>query len=373
MGLSAKKLSFASETNSVLERGRRRIRHEQFEIESTKGAEWQNWPRARQDAFIREAVRYWRNKGFPYFALTDEDIRRELMWLKAYDVNRVFVGDEIIASNLGLRLANYFHPQMWHVRCTRYLSPFEAFCNDGRLAAAIRRALTIWPDRFPANGSSVRGILKTFSNTVGVSNFRPTVAAAIIQRYTPPCGHVLDFAAGYGGRLLGAQITGRMYYGIDPSVSQVKGMTKMIAACRMAGYASPAVIRRGAAETILPLLPPASFDLVFSSPPYFDREKYGTERDQSFLRYPTLEEWRERFLKKVIDESARLLSPNGYLVLNVCEKPLDIAAMTLAMAQHNYLLNKIWKMRLAKLPYKRSNRSEVYKWEPILVFKKRVR
>jgi hypothetical protein len=112
---------------------------------------------------------------------------------------------------------------------------------------------------------------------------------------------------------------------------------------------------------------------VFSSPPYFDREKYGTERDQSFLRYPTLEEWRERFLKKVIDESARLLSPNGYLVLNVCEKPLDIAAMTLAMAQHNYLLNKIWKMRLAKLPYKRSNRSEVYKWEPILVFKKRVR
>jgi SAM-dependent methyltransferase len=372
-GLSAKKPPLASEADIVLERRRRRVGPREFEIESTKGAHWQNWPRRRREAFVKEAVRYWRSKGFPYYALTEEEIRRELAWLKAYDASRVFVGDEIIASNLGLRLANYFHPQMWHVQCTRYLSPFEAFSNDAKLGRAIRRALTIWPDRFGANGSSLRRILRSFSNTVGVSNFRPTVAAAIIQRYSPPGGRVLDFAAGYGGRLLGAQITGRAYYGIDPSISQVKGLTKMVAACRMAGGTPPAVIRRGAAETLLPRLRSASFDLVFSSPPYFDREKYGSEPEQSFLRYPTLEEWRERFLRRVIDESARLLAPKGHLVLNVSEQPEGLAATTLAMARRNFLLNRIWKMRLAKLPYKRSNRSELYKWEPILVFGKRVR
>lgn len=354
-----------------MERGRTRDGHWAFEIEGTKGAEWKNWPPKRREAFIQEALRYWRGKGFPYYVLTDEEIRRELTWLKSYDATRVFAGDEILASNLGLRLANYFHPQMWHVRCTRYLSPFEAFSCDAKLAGAIRRALTIWPDRFGANGSSLRRILKSFSNTVGVSNFRPTVAAALIQRYTSPGGHVLDFAAGYGGRLLGAQISGRAYYGIDPSVNQVRGLMKMIRACKKAGEVPSAVIRRSAAETILPRLRPASFDMVFSSPPYFDREQYGTEREQSFLRYPTLEEWRERFLRKVITESARLLVPGGHLVLNVCERPDGIAAMSLDLARCDFLLKKVWKMRLAKLPYKRLNRSDAYKWEPILVFKKR--
>lgn len=356
-----------------MERRRRRVGPEKFAIESVKGAEWQDWPHRRREAFVKDAVRYWRSHGFPYYALNEAEIRRELAWLKNYDASRVFVGDEIRSSNLGLRLANYFHPQMWHVRCTRYMSPFEAFSNDAKLAAAIRKALTIWSDRYGANGSSLRRILKSFSNTVGVSNFRPTVAAAIIQRYSPPVGRVLDFAAGYGGRLLGAQITGRAYYGIDPSVSQVKGLTKMVAACRTAGRTPPAVIRRGAAETILPRLCPASFDLVFSSPPYFDREKYGTEREQSFLRYPTLKEWCEGFLRRVIDEAARLLSRKGYLVLNVCEQPEGIAGMTLDIARHNFVLHKIWRMRLAKLPYKRLNRSEAYKWEPILVFKRRPR
>jgi SAM-dependent methyltransferase len=373
MGLSAKELPLASDADIVLERRRCGVGPRKFEIEATKGSDWQNWPRGRQEAFLKDAVRYWRSKGFPYYALTDEEIRRELAWLKSYDASRVFVGDEIIACNLGLRLANYFHPQMWHVRCTRYLSPFETFSNNAKLAAAIRRALTIWPDRFGANGSSLRRILKSFSNTVGVSNFRPTVAVAIIQRYTPPGGHVLDFAAGYGGRLLGAQIAGRSYYGIDPSARQVKGLSKMVTACRKAGGTPPAVIRRGAAETILPRLRPESFHLVFSSPPYFDREKYGTEHEQSFLRYPTIEEWNERFLRRVINESARLLRPRGYLVLNVCEQPEGIAATTLDIAQREFVLEKVWKMQLAKLPYKRLNRSDVYKWEPILVFKKRVR
>ena len=133
--------------------------------------------------------------------------------------------------------------------------------SDARLAGAIRRALTIWPDRFGANSSSLGHILKSFSNTVGVSNFRPTVAAALIQRYTPSGGRVLDFAAGYGGRLLGAQITGRTYYGIDPSFSQVRGLTKMVRACQKIGDAPPAIIRRNAAETILPQLRPATSTL----------------------------------------------------------------------------------------------------------------
>jgi hypothetical protein len=45
--------------------------------------------------------------------------------------------------------------------------------------------------------------------------------------------------------------------------------------------------------------------------------------------------------------------------------------MTLEIARRDFVLKKVWKMRLAKLPYKRSHPSDAYKWEPILVFKKR--
>jgi tRNA1(Val) A37 N6-methylase TrmN6 len=371
MGLSTETLPITSKADPVLERRRRGSRSWKYDIEKVKGAEWQKWSHTRQEMFVREAVRYWRTKGFPYFSLTKDEILREISWLKSYDARSVFVGNQIKSISLGLRLANYFHPQMWHVRCTRYLSPFETFSNDLKLSSAIRKALTIWPDRFGANASSLRRILKSFSNTVGVSNFRPTVAAAIIQQYSPPDGRVLDFAAGYGGRLLGAMVTGRTYYGVDASVTQVSGLKKMVSALRQAGFTQSAVIRRGAAEKILPYLPKASFDLVFSSPPYFNREKYGTEREQSFRRYATLEEWREQFLRKIIDESARLLVSDGHLILNVCHQPEDIATMSLAMARRQFLLTKKWRMRLARLPYKRSNRSDVYKWEPILIFKKR--
>ena len=371
MGISPKELSIASTARPFLERRRHRSRPGTSEIETTKGVVWQRWDPRQREAFVTQAVVYWRRKGFPYYALTEQQRSRELACLQAYDHNRIFAGDEVIANTLGLRLANYFHPQMWHVRCTRYWSPFETFSNDTKLAGAIRRALTIWPDRFGANASSLRRILKSFSNTVGVSNFRPTVAAAVISRYSPARGRVLDFAAGYGGRLLGAQVTERAYYGIDPSIRQVRGLCKMASLCGRTGGAPRPIIRRGAAESLLAGLTSATFDLVFSSPPYFDREKYGAEREQSFVRYQTMGEWREGFLLPVIHESARLLKPGGYLVLNVCKKPDDIAAMTLEIARRDFELKKVWKMRLAKLPYKRLHPSDAYKWEPILVFKKR--
>src|SRR5208337_4695254 len=131
---------------------------------------------------------------------------------------------EIIANTVGLRLVNSFHPQMWHVHCTRYRSPFETFCDDHALYRAIRKALIIWPDRYGANGSSLRRILKSFSNTVAVSNFRPTAAMGVLHRYSAPDGNVLDFAAGYGGRLAAALVMNRNYMGIDAGVAQVQGL-----------------------------------------------------------------------------------------------------------------------------------------------------
>ena len=67
---------------------------------------------------------------------------------------------------------------MWSVRVSRYRSPMDVFLDDDLLLAALKRAWKVWPDRFGANASSLRRMLKTFPGTASVSNFRPTLLEA---------------------------------------------------------------------------------------------------------------------------------------------------------------------------------------------------
>jgi len=123
----------------------------------------------------------------------------------------------------------------------------------------------------------------------------------------------------------------------------------------------------------MPHLESGSFDLIFSSPPYFHREKYGEEPEQSFRRYPSLQEWYQGFLAPVIKQSARLLRRDGFLVLNVNEGTEGIATVVREMARKDFRIETEWRMRLAKLPYKRSSSAEAYKWEPVIALQKRNR
>jgi len=340
-------------------------------IEHVRGDKWSTWPKRRQEAFLNLAVEYWYRRGFPYYELTPQQISRELQLLTQSDPKKIFRRNTLISSGTGLRLANYFHPQMWHVRCTRYLSPYETFHLKDRLRVAIAKSMRIWPDRYGARGASLRRMLRSFSNTVGVSNFRPTAARAIIDRYSPPGGRVLDFSAGYGGRLLGALTLGRHYVGIDPCKAQVRGLRAMIKTCvPYLPCAGTGEILLGAAEDLLPYCKTGSFDLIFSSPPYFDREKYGVEPEQSFIRYPTLDQWLEGFLRVVLLESARILRRGGKLVLNIGTAPLCLPRSVREYLHPSLHLQKTLNLQLAKLPYKRRSPKDTFKAEAVLVFQK---
>jgi len=74
---------------------------------------------------------------------------------------------------------------------------------------------------------------------------------------------------------------------------------------------------------------------VFTSPPYFDRERYSIEDTQSWKRYGTsLELWLNGFLFKVIEKSFKWLKEGGRLILNIndvsnapfCKRMLDYAS-----------------------------------------------
>ena len=58
-----------------------------------------------------------------------------------------------------------------------------------------------------------------------------------------------------------------------------------------------------------------SFDLVFTSPPYFQLEIYSDQPTQSDKQYKTEEEWLKGFMFKSIENINKLLKIDGYFVL----------------------------------------------------------
>jgi hypothetical protein len=111
---------------------------------------------------------------------------------------------------------------------------------------------------------------------------------------------------------------------------------------------------------------------VFSSPPFFNWERYSESRNQSFKRFPEYERWRSNFLEPVIAESHRILKGRGYLALNVTNGNRLPSAVHVREAAEGvgFTLLAIHKMVFPKVPYLYPRNGEAVKTELLLVFRK---
>jgi hypothetical protein len=330
-------------------------------------------PQTRRAVVLQRAFAYWRHNGFPYYDIPLPALLQEFACLAAQPPKNAFRPSGLLGSVVGLRIANMFHPQMWSVCVSRYLSPMEVFSDDEMLKAALARSWLVWPQRFGANASCLRRMLKTFPGAAGVSNFRPTLARAVIARYSAEGSTVVDFAAGYGGRLVGALTLPRHYVGVEPASQQVRGLRRTVATLTQRGRSpSPgtAEIIHGCAEEILCEISSCSADLVFSSPPYHDWERYSEEQTQSYRRYRSYDDWLTYFLTPTISESSRILRKGATFIVNVSggrRKP-DAATVEAIARKAGLKLKERLPMLLARVPYLHPATGGPYKGEYLLVF-----
>jgi hypothetical protein len=339
-----------------------------------RGHQWARFPSRTRQTLVSAAFDYWRREGFPYYDLTSVQVHREFECLVHSPSRSVFTRAGALGSLVGIRVANVFKPRMWSVRVSRYRSPMDVFQDDDLLRAAIERAWTVWPDRFGANASSLRRMLKTFPGTASVSNFRPTLAKAIVERFSPEGGTVVDFSAGFGGRLVGCLALKRHYVGIEPSARQVAGLRRTIRTLAKVAPGSAAILQ-GCAEDSIGRWTDRHVDLIFSSPPYFDWERYSGHPSQSYVRYRTYERWLSCFLGPLIEHSHEKLAQDGYLVLNVSEGrrlPTPDAVECLAR-RVGFKLHRRIPLLLARVPYLHPRSWGAFKPEVLLVFQKRQR
>jgi DNA modification methylase len=121
----------------------------------------------------------------------------------------------------------------------------------------------------------------------------------------------------------------------------------------------------------MPRLESESVDLVFSSPPYFNVERYCPENTQSFQRYRTYPAWKANFLQPVLAASHRILRRGGHLVVNVADTAHHAIAQDVEqIARTLFRRHRVLRLLMHSRPLQRSTGVAPYRWEPVLIFEK---
>ena len=151
-----------------------------------------------------------------------------------------------------------------------------------------------------------------------VTQFRPTLMAGAIELFGSK--RVLDFCSGWGDRLLGALAKDvDLYVGIDPNTKLHEGYKKMIELLRRRPETEFTMIDSPFEDVDLGTY---QFDLIMTSPPFFDLEVY-VDKDQDTLckqsttRYPTHQQWLNKFLLPCVRKAWNHLSPNGRMIIYI--------------------------------------------------------
>ncbi len=160
------------------------------------------------------------------------------------------------------------------------------------------------------------GALFTCLNLYGsmATQFPPSSAKTIYE--ITQARNILDFCGGWGDRLVGALSCQNVtsYTGIDPNTAL---HPKYEAIAKRYKHNKKTTFICSPAEDAD--LEPNQFDVIFTSPPYFDLEIYSLEDTQSSSRYKNLEDWVNDFLFKVIGKCYTWLQEDGRMILNISD------------------------------------------------------
>lgn len=148
------------------------------------------------------------------------------------------------------------------------------------------------------------------------TTFRPSLIVGFIKMFNSQS--VLDISVGWGDRLIGCIAYGQnnnqeiQYVGTDPA-DMHDDYKKIIEF--FAGTTDKYITIKSPFETAV--LPKRNYDLVFSSPPFFDLELYIGDNQSYHNR--TLQQWFDDFLMVSLKKAYDALIPSGHMVLYISD------------------------------------------------------
>jgi hypothetical protein len=269
--------------------------------------------------------------NLPYRYISPDEIDNEYWVLKNLDVDKYFakgkwvnkfqykysyIDNYIDLTNIGNKASDYFHQvERWKCDATGYPSPQKTWETE-------KYRLTLFKALFSLKVKEINP--QVFRNIISLrkyiaAQFRPSAAKIIYDIYKPE--KVLDFSVGWGDRILGAHASHfvKKYVGIDPNKNLFNGYMRQIHKYNTIwGKIKEFELIWGRAEDENIVLKD-KFDMIFTSPPYFDKEKYDQSDQQSYKMYKDFDSWMKDFLCKAIKIRSENLKSGGHLIINVSD------------------------------------------------------
>ena len=277
----------------------------------------------------------------PYAEISKKDAHRHYLKLKGMKHTDILVDGEWFARegteytynlnfegkqqhfrrlNAGNNSSNYFQQKnRWSVDGSVSPGPQRTWENEKFMTSLMGSAYSLKMPKINRN------VLRTM---IGLrkyicAQFKPNVAKVLYDKLGSK--NILDFSAGWGDRLAGfyASETSEYYVGIDPrkenhpiyneqsefydthrSMFEPKKKVEFIC--------SPA-------EEVDFTKYKDTFDTVFTSPPYFNVERYSYDDTQSWVKYKEINEWNEQFLQRTLKNLWCSIKSGGYLLVNISD------------------------------------------------------
>jgi hypothetical protein len=288
----------------------------------------------------------------PTMEMTEEDCRKDFNKLKGTWVYDILKEGEWFArsedgyewpldyqgsqwyfarNNIGNKSSNYFQQEnRWSVESSSYPGPKRTWETFDFMKSLMGAAYSLKLTKID------RSILRTM---IGLrkyicSQFKPNVAKALYDLFK--ARNVMDFSMGWGDRLAGfyASMNTELYVGVDPrkenhpiyreQADYYDGLLTMFESEKQVRFICEA------AEDFYFDGYEDTFDIIFTSPPYFNIERYGEDDNQSWVRYKDIDSWNYQFLQKSLDNMLPTLKSGGKLCVNIS----DVNAKTKGGAQY---------------------------------------
>ena len=335
---------------------------------------------------ISDAIRDFKIK-LPYRQITIDEVQSDYdallnkgnliqdgKWVNKFEYKYPFLDKYIGISNVGNKASDYFHQvERWKCDATGYPSPQKTWETE-RFRLTLFKALFSLKVK-EINPTVLRNLISLRKYIA--AQFRPSAAKAVYDYFQAET--VLDFSMGWGDRLLGAHASEyvKKYVGFDPNFSLIPAYTNQIKYYNSIGRSMDLSIYPHCAEDEKIFLK-NEFDLVFTSPPYFDKEKYDQSELQSYKKYKAFDDWMKNFLFKAIELRTTRLKSGGHLVINIsdiytrkklykiCDGMNDYIAST---GQFDYI--GAIGLRMPKRPMSISSDTVGVFAEPIWIWKKK--
>ena len=255
-----------------------------------------------------------RDNAVPLHVWSDDIFNKIVSSLCDIDTNVTYQDGAYSLNNIGANILTQFFPEILDVVKSGKASPRDFFKDDKRLLGYCRTVLKYCTSPLEMfKMMSFRGSSRCY-------NFRPATAKALYELYGKENSKVLDTSSGFGGRLLGfftAKNTAE-YVGIDPNTAD--SCNKFILYMSRYFTNKKAYVNKiGSEDFTIESYPQYEnyFDISFTSPPYFNIERYSDDITQSHVKFNTYDAWIDGFYRNTIYNSCNSLKLDGVFAVNI--------------------------------------------------------